>query len=182
VHGIPAFVIAVLFAYLFTTLWPLFPFGAPYNAALTPGFNWAFISNLAYHAVLPVAAYAASGFGAWALTMKSSVVSVLGDDFVLAIEVRGLTMAQRLSYIGRNAILPLFTALTISIGFLFGGSIFIEQIFDYPGLGYLLNSAVSARDYPLMDGAFILITVAVIVFNIVADILYPIIDPRIRNQ
>ena len=181
-HGIPAFVIAVVIAYLFSTVWRLFPFGAPYDATIQPGFTLAFIGNLAYHAVLPVAAYAISGFGGWALTMKSSVVSVLGDDFVLAMEIRGLTTWQRFMYIGRSAILPLFTALTISIGFLFGGSIFIEQIFDYPGLGYLLNSAVSARDYPLMDGAFLLITVAVIAFNIVADIVYPLIDPRIRNR
>jgi peptide/nickel transport system permease protein len=77
--------------------------------------------------------------------------------------------------------LPLFTILTLSVGFMFGGSIFIETIFDYPGLGYTINSALAARDYPLMDGAFLMITVAVIVATIVADLLYTVLDPRIQR-
>lgn len=180
-HGIPQFILALSLAYFFTTIWPIFPYGSPYNAALTPGFNLPFIGSLVKHAVLPVAAYAISGYGGWALTMKSSVISVLGDDFILAAELRGLTPGIRLGYIARNAFLPLFTALTLSIGFMFGGSVFIEQIFDYRGLGNLLLSAQGQLDYPLMTGAFLIITVAVIAANILADFLYVVIDPRIRT-
>jgi len=180
-HGVPQFVMALLLAYLFTTEWAIFPFGAPYDASIPVGFSPAFIGSLVSHAILPVAAYALSSYGGWLLTMKSSVVSVLGDDFVLAAELRGIRPITRLRYIGRNAILPLFTILALSIGFMFGGSVFIEDIFDYPGLGQLLLQSINRRDYPLMSGAFLLITVAVIVANILADLLYGVIDPRVRK-
>lgn len=180
-HGIPQFVMALMLAFLFTTLWPIFPFGAPYNAELSPGFNLPFILSVAYHAVLPVSAYALSSYGGWLLTMKSSVVSVLGDDFVLASELRGLKPSIRFGYIARNAILPLFTIFALSLGFMFGGSLFIENIFDYNGLGNLLLTSINNRDYPLMSGAFLFITVAVILSNILADFLYSVVDPRIRR-
>lgn len=180
-HGVPQFVMAVLLAYLFTTLLPIFPFGAPANIELNPGFNLPYIFSLIVHAILPVAAYALSSYGGWMLTMKSSVVSVLGDDFVLAAELRGLSPLTQLRYIGRNALLPLFTIFALSIGFMFGGAIFIEDIFDYPGLGHLLLTSLDARDYPLMTGTFLLITVAVVVANILADLIYTIIDPRVRG-
>ncbi len=180
-HGIPQFVMGLFLAYVFTTLWVIFPFGAPYNAALTPGLNWPFISSLVRHAVLPVATYALSSYGGWMLTMKSSVITVLGDDFILASEVRGIKMSTQVKYIAHNAILPLFTVFALSIGFMFGGSIFIEDIFDYPGLGNLLLHAINSRDYPLMTGAFLLITAAVIISNIFADFLYSVVDPRIRR-
>jgi peptide/nickel transport system permease protein len=181
-HGIPQFVVALLLAFLFTTLWPIFPFGAPYNASLTAGFNLPFIGSVAYHAILPVAAYAISSYGGWMLTMKSSVISVLGDDFVLAAELRGVKPRIRFGYIARNAILPLFTVFALSLGFMFGGSLFIENIFDYNGLGNLLVTSISNRDYPLMSGAFLFITIAVILSNIVADFLYSVVDPRIRRS
>ncbi|MCL5972378.1 MAG: ABC transporter permease [Firmicutes bacterium] len=180
-HGIPQFIMALGLAYVFTTIFKIFPFGAPYNAAISPGFTIPFIGSLARHAVLPIAAYAISGFGAWALTMRASVTSVLGDDYILAAELRGVTPSIRLRYIARNAMLPLFTILTLSVGFMFGGSIFIETIFDYPGLGYTINTALAARDYPLMDGAFLMITAAVIIATIVADLLYTVLDPRIQR-
>ncbi|MCL5063889.1 MAG: ABC transporter permease [Firmicutes bacterium] len=179
-HGIPQLILALLLAYLFTTIWAIFPYGSPYDAAIAPGFTLPFIGSLAWHAVLPVAAYAISSYGGWALTMKSSVISVLGDDFILASELRGLKPRIRIGYIARSAILPLFTTLTLSIGFMFGGSVFIEEIFDYRGLGYMLITATGNLDYPLMAGSFLIITVAVIVANIVADFLYTAIDPRIR--
>ncbi len=180
-HGIPQFVMGLFLAYVFTTLWVLLPFGAPYNAELTPGLNGPFISSLIRHAILPVATYALSSYGGWLLTMKSSVITVLGDDFILAAEVRGLKMGTRVRYIAHNAILPLFTIFALSIGFMLGGSLFIENIFDYPGLGNLLLHAINSRDYPLMSGAFLLITVSVILSNIATDFLYSVVDPRIRR-
>lgn len=180
-YGVPQFVMALFLAYLFTTLLPIFPFGAPYNILDTPGWNLPFIGSLIWSAFLPVVAYALSSYGGFMLAMRSSVVSALGDDFVLAAELRGLRPVTQLRYVARNALLPLFTVFAISIGFMFGGAIFIEQIFDYPGLGQLLVTSIDARDYPLMSGAFLLITVAVIVVNILADLLYVFIDPRVRT-
>ncbi|MHB1432840.1 MAG: ABC transporter permease [Streptosporangiaceae bacterium] len=181
-HGIPQFVIAILLAYAFTTIWAIFPFGAPYDVTISPGWNLPFIWSLITHAFLPVVAYALSSYGGWLLTMKSSVISVLGDDFILAAELRGLRPLTIARYIARNAMLPLFTILALSIGFMFGGSIFIEEIYDYPGLGYTLLSSIGKRDYPLMTGTFLIITTAVILTNILADLLYGVIDPRVRRS
>jgi peptide/nickel transport system permease protein len=180
-HGIPQFVLAVMLAYVFTTLWGTFQLIGPYNAADSPGLNLPFIGSVIVQAVLPVFAYALSSYGGWLLTMKSSVVSVLGDDFILAAELRGLGPLTVARYVARNAMLPLFTILALSIGFMFGGSIFIEEIFNYPGLGYSLFTSVQKHDYPLMTGAFLIITVAVIACNILADLLYAVIDPRVRS-
>jgi peptide/nickel transport system permease protein len=180
-HGIPQFVLAVMLAYVFTTLWGTFQLIGPYNAADSPGLNLPFIGSVIVQAILPVFAYALSSYGGWLLTMKSSVVSVLGDDFILAAELRGLRPLTVARYVARNAMLPLFTILALSIGFMFGGSIFIEEIFNYPGLGYSLFTSVQKHDYPLMTGAFLIITVAVVVCNILADLLYAVIDPRVRS-
>jgi peptide/nickel transport system permease protein len=182
-HGIPQFVMAVLFIELFCTLWPIFPYGSPYDLeAVTEGWNLPFIWNLITHAFLPVMVYALSSYGGWLLGMRSSVISVLGDDFILAAELRGLKPSITARYVARNAMLPLFTILALSIGFMFSGSVFIEQLFVYPGLGETLLTSVTKEDYPLMEGAFLLITASVIAANIVADLLYTVIDPRIRRN
>lgn len=181
-HGVPQFVMALLLAYLFTTLWPIFPYGAPYSIMDTPGWNFPYIESLVYSAVLPVLAYALSSYGAWMLTMKSSVITVLGDDFVLAAELRGMTPMIQLRYMVRNALLPLFTILALSIGMMFGGAVFIEEIFNYPGLGELMINSINARDYPLMAGTFLFISVAVIVCNLLADLAYAFIDPRVKTE
>ena len=93
--------------------------------------------------------------------------------------LRPLTVAR---YITRNAMLPLFTILAIALGLLFGGSIFIEDVFNYPGLGQLMINSITTKDFPVLDGAFLLIIVAVIVANKLADLTYPLIDPRIRRS
>ncbi|HET6213829.1 MAG TPA: ABC transporter permease [Micromonosporaceae bacterium] len=181
-HGVPPFVIGILLVALFTRVWKLFPSGGQYNAdEVSPGFYLDFFGNVAYHAVLPATAYALASYGGWLLAMRSSVASVLGDDFLLAAELRGLTRLTQFRYLVRNAILPLFTVLAISFGLMFGGAIFIERIFNYPGLGMLLIGSIGARDYSMMSGAFLLITVAVIAANILADLLYTAIDPRVRR-
>ncbi|MBB6343613.1 ABC transporter permease [Nonomuraea muscovyensis] len=180
-HGIPQYVLAMLLVVIFATLIPILPADGPVDILFEPGFNAGYIGSLIEHAVLPVATYALSAYGGWILAMKSSVVTVLGDDFILAAELRGMKRSIIFRYIARNAILPLFTILALSLGLLLGGAVFIEKIFNYPGLGLLLISSINDRDYALMGGAFLLITVAVIVANIVADLFYAVIDPRVRS-
>jgi peptide/nickel transport system permease protein len=180
-HGIPTYMTASLLVFFFTVKWPIFPFGDAYDIEDTPGFNAPFLGSVVSHAALPVAAYAIAGYGAWMLVTKSSVVSVLGDDFVIAAELRGITPFRRMRYIARNAMLPLFTILALSAGYLFGGSLFIETIFNRQGLGALQFNSIGARDYPLMMGSFLVLTTSVIVVNIIADLLYPVIDPRVRR-
>lgn len=180
--GVPVFVIALVMEALLHTELHLLPYGDTSDVTLDPGWNGPYIWSVIQHGVLPVLTYALLGYGGWLLTMRSSVVSVLGDDFILAAELRGLPHTTRLRYVSRNAILPLFTVFALSIGYLLGGSVLIENIFDYPGLGNVLLQAIGARDYPLMTGAFLVITVAIIVANIAADMFYAVIDPRVRRS
>ncbi|GLW73897.1 peptide ABC transporter permease [Kitasatospora phosalacinea] len=179
--GVPSFVLALLLAFLFHTLWNVLPYGDTSDVTIAPGFTAEYLGSVATHAVLPVATYALLGYGGWLLTMKSSVASVLGDDFILAAELRGIAPATRMRYVGRNAVLPLFTTLALSVGHMFAGSVLIEDVFDYPGLGNLLLKSIGNRDYPLMGGAFLLITVTIVVANILAELLYSVIDPRVRR-
>ncbi|MET9344092.1 MULTISPECIES: ABC transporter permease [unclassified Nonomuraea] len=180
-HGIPQYVLAMLLVVIFATLIPILPADGPVDILFEPGFNAGYLGSLAEHAVLPVATYALSAYGGWILAMKSSVVTVLGDDFILAAELRGMKRSIIFRYVARNAILPLFTILALSLGLLLGGAVFIEKIFNYPGLGWLLIDSITLRDYALMGGAFLLITVSVVVANIVADLFYTVIDPRVRS-
>ncbi|MEV4112463.1 ABC transporter permease [Nonomuraea sp. NPDC049695] len=180
-HGVPQYVLGLLLSAIFATLIPILPADGPVDILFEPGFNAGYIGSLVEHAVLPVLTYALAAYGGWILAMKSSVVTVLGDDFILAAELRGMKRSIIFRYIARNAILPLFTILALSLGVLLGGAVFIERIFNYPGLGLLLLDSITMRDYALMGGAFLLITVSIIVANILADLFYSVIDPRVRS-
>jgi peptide/nickel transport system permease protein len=181
-NGIPVFVIASLLFYIFTTEWAIFPQGGTVSILYTPGWNAGYIGSLITHAILPVIAYTLAGLGAWVLTTKSSVISVLGDDFILAAELRGIGPLTVARYIVRNAMLPLFTIFALALGLMLGGSVFIEDVFNYPGLGQLILTSETSADYPVLTGAFLLIIVAVIVANFLADLAYPLIDPRVRRS
>lgn len=180
-RGLPDYVVALLLAAVFATMWPILPRSGSVDIAQEPGWNLGYLGSLAQHATLPVLTYALSAYGGWILAMRSSVVTVLGDDFILAAELRGLTRGYVFRYVARNAILPLFTILALSLATLFGGALFIERIFNYPGLGYTIVESIGERDFTLMSGVFLLITVSIIVANIAADLLYTMIDPRVRR-
>ena len=178
-NAIPNYVVAIILLYFLADLHHVFPNGGAYSATVSPGWNFPFLESVARHVALPVIAYIISAVGGWALGMKSSVVSTLGEEYISVARSRGIDNRRILqSYVGRNAILPLATSLGLSIGFMFGGSVFIETLFNYPGIGYYLIQAVDGRDYTLMMGAFILITVAVVAANWLTDIMTQKLDPR----
>jgi peptide/nickel transport system permease protein len=113
--------------------------------------------------------------------MKSNTINTLGEDYVTVARARGLSDRRiTTAYVGRNALLPLVSSLAISIGFAIGGSTLIETYFVYPGIGKRLAAAVTNRDYPVMQGVFLMITFVVIFSNLFADFLYSVLDPRIR--
>jgi peptide/nickel transport system permease protein len=182
INGIPTYIIAILLFYVFTTEWAILPQGGTVSILYAPGWNAGYIGSLITHAILPVAAYTLAGLGAWVLTTKSSVISVLGDDFILASELRGIRPLIIARYILRNAMLPLFTILAIALGLMFSGSVFIEDVFNYPGLGQQMLTSLTNDDYPVLSGAFLIIIVAVIAANFLADLTYPLIDPRVRRS
>jgi len=180
--AVPNYLVAIVLLYLLADLHPIFPTGAAYSVNVTVGFSWAFIASVVVHAVLPIASYVVTSFAGWALAMKGTAVSVLGAEYVRAAESRGVG-ARRVTqtYVGRNSMLPQVTSLALSAGFMFGGSVLIETYFSYPGIGDQLGQAVNSRDYAVMMGCFLLITVAVVVANFLVDLLYPLVDPRIAR-
>jgi peptide/nickel transport system permease protein len=178
--AIPNYLVAIVLLYFFADQHAWFPLDGTYSVGLTPGLNWPFIQSALDHAVLPIATYFIVSFGGWALLMKGSVVTTLGADYVRAAESWGLSSRRvTQSYIGRNSLLPMVTNLALSVGFLFGGAVFVETYFTYPGIGYYLINAVNSRDYSLMMGCFIVITVSVVFANLLVDLMYPLVDPRI---
>lgn len=147
------------------------------------GFTSEFILDALAHAALPILVYVLTSVGGWILQMKSSTTQVLEDDYVTVAHARGLGRRRiHVSYVGRNAILPLFTQFAVQLGFVVGGSTLVEQLFKYGGVGYYFYDAIRAHDYPVVQGFILLITVSVIAANLVADLLLARIDPRIRVE
>jgi len=119
--------------------------------------------------------------GGWMLGMRNNMIGVLSQDFIVMAEAKGLRDRRvMLTYAARNAILPSLTGFAMSLGFVLGGALLTEIVFSYPGLGFVLLNAVNARDYPLMQGIFLLITMAVLLANLLVDVLYVVLDPRAR--
>ncbi|MBN1580814.1 MAG: ABC transporter permease [Anaerolineae bacterium] len=160
---------------------PIAQMRGAYTPGMQVGFSWVFLKDVLFHASLPIATYVLTTAGGWTLAMKSNTINTLGEDYVTVARARGLSDGRiTTAYVGRNALLPLVSALAINIGFAIGGSTLIESYFVYPGIGGRLNSAVTNRDYPVMQGVFLMITFVVIFSNLFADLLYSFLDPRIR--
>lgn len=180
--AVPAYVTALLLIWQLAAIHSIFPVQGNYSSSVTAGFNGAFIVSVLYHAILPIAASTIAAFGGWALWMKGSTVSTLGADYIRASESWGLTKRRiNQTYIGRNSMLPLVTNLALSLGTMFGGGLFVETFFTYPGIAYYMVQAIDNRDYPLMMGCFIILTAATVIANFIIDLLYPLIDPRIAR-
>jgi len=183
VSSIPQYIVGILLIVIFIFELRWFPTGGRYSLGVRPGFTWEFISDVLWHATLPILTYTIVSTGSWAITMRGSVTSVLGEDYVLAAEARGLRKGRIMKkYVMRNAILPLFTQLLITIGYMFAGAVFIENIFAYAGIGYTLLWALNNRDYPLLQGIFSIITFSVIAANLFTDLIYGKLDPRVRAR
>jgi len=179
----PDFITALVLLIVFAITLDWFPARGAYKVGLTPGFNWPFIKSLIHHAALPVLAYTFESSAAWALAMKGSAVSVLGEDYITAARVRGLKEGRiAIFYMGRNAILPLITTLAISLGCMIGGATFIETIFSYPGIGWFFGEALIRRDFGMMQGLFLAQAATVIFANLITDLVYTRLDPRIRLE
>lgn len=186
ITSIPNYVIAMLIVVIFGVTYEVFDVGkirGAYSPGMLPAFSFEFLIDALYHASLPIITYILCTIGNWMLMMKSSTVATLGEDYVNVARARGLSDGRiTTAYVGRNAILPLFTTLAISIGFVVGGSTLIESIFQYAGIGLKLSAALTERDYPVIQAIFIIITTSVVLANVLADLFYSLLDPRIRTE
>lgn len=182
VASMPQAVTALLMFFVFALTLQWFPLGFGYDPDLTPGWNPGFVGNVLHHAVLPLVTLILSMIATWVFTMRNAMVNVLGEDYIAMAKAKGLSSRRIMThYAARNAILPVVTAVSMALGFAVAGQVFVETVFNYPGIGQLIVKAVAARDYPLMQACFLLIVLCVLIANFVADILYVWLDPRLRK-
>lgn len=140
------------------------------------------LRDTAIHLILPSMTLALVLFGEYTLVVRSALLETFGEDFVLTARAKGLRpRVVLLRHALRNALLPVVTLVALSIGFIAGGSILIETVFSWPGIGLLSYDAIQARDYPMIQGTFLVITVSVVFCNLIADLLYARLDPRITT-
>ncbi len=181
-YGIPAFAFAVILMLIFAVDLKIFPPLNAYKLGLTPGFNLDFISSVAYHAILPIATLVLTTLSGWVFGMRNNMVTILNSDFMKFTELMGVKKKIIQKNATRNAILPNMTSFGISIGVSITGVILIQEIFSYQGLGEYLYQGIEGLDYPLVNGIFIVIVLISLVANFITDILYGVLDPRIRSE
>ena len=177
VDSMPLFFVGMLLILLFSVHLGLFPVIGSMPAA---GDGGAFVVEAGRRLVLPLATLTLAGIGPVYLVARSALASELQEDYVLMARAKGLAARRVRRHAQRNALLPVSTVMLTSLGTLVGGAAVVETVFSYPGLGRLIYESVLARDYPVLQGAFLLLTVGVLFANLVNDLLYPVLDPRVR--
>ncbi|MDQ2836680.1 MAG: ABC transporter permease [Actinomycetota bacterium] len=178
----PPFWLGLLLLYFTAFKHQWFPIKGGYSPGLSPNWSWYFVTDAIPHAVLPAFVLAITSLSGWVFGMRNNMINTLGEDYVTFAEANGLrgrTVALR--YAARNALLPNVTAFGLSLGAVIGGSVLVEGVFGYPGLGNLLYTAVTNRDFPLMQALFLVITVSMLVAIFIVDMLYVRLDPRVRR-
>lgn len=179
---VPYYIFAILLLDAFAYNWTIFPSGGRVNPGAPVGFNPEFIGSMLYHAALPFLSMLLATFGGPALEMRANSINVLGSDYVRVGRLRGLpeyVLGTR--YVAKNGILPLYTGFMISLAVMFGGSVILEEIFSYTGMGYYIIRAFHWRDYTLMMGSFILLSTVTVIGILLADLTYSRLDPRIET-
>jgi len=139
------------------------------------------VPDLARHLILPTLTLTILYLGEYMLIMRSSILEVLSEDYILTAKAKGMSQWQVLMrHALKNAMLPIVTLIALNLGFTVSGAIYIEAVFSYDGLGKLFQDALTKQDYPLLQGAFLLLAISVILANMIADILYTYLDPRVK--
>ncbi|MFJ3081326.1 ABC transporter permease [Streptomyces halstedii] len=183
ISSVPYFWLGLIAISVFAVKWPLFPFEGGYDNSLVPAFDWPFISSALYHGVLPGVTIVLSAIAGWILGMRNMMVTVSSEDYVMVAQAKGLSERRVMfAYAARNAVLPSISAFALSLGFIVSGTLLVEVVFNYPGIGFQLLQAVGAKDYPLMQGVFLVITLSVLAANLLADMAYAFLDPRTRKE
>jgi peptide/nickel transport system permease protein len=180
---IPYYVVAFILLLIFGFVWPILPISGGFGMNVSPGLNWAFISSVLQHSLLPAISLVLVGFGSWFLGMRALVSNIVTEDYVTYAELAGVRRPRIIrSYVMRNALVPQITGLAMALGTVFSGTIITEQVFNYPGLGSLLIDAVFGGDYSVVLAVSTVSIVAVATTIFVVDLLYPLLDPRIRTE
>ena len=178
----PYYILALILVFLFAFQWRFFPLSGAYSVGLRPGLTPAFVVDVLHHAILPALSIVLVSLGWWFLSMRSLITGLRGEDYILLAEAKGLTERRIMwSYAFRNALLAQVTGLALSLGQVVGGALITEVIFAYPGVGWLIYNSIRGLDFPVIQGSVLLLIVAVASANLLIDLAYPLIDPRIRG-
>jgi peptide/nickel transport system permease protein len=178
----PYFFIAFLALDLFSTRLGWFPSGQAYSLGAYPAWNLTYATDVLDHAVLPALTIVVCSAAGWIVGMRNVMVTTMDEDYVLVAQAKGLPKRRVVWYAARNAVLPSVSGFALAIGFVVSGALLTEIVFSYPGVGWILLQAVNNRDYPLLQGIFLVITFAVLAANLVADFVYVVLDPRTRQE
>lgn len=182
IGSFPYFWLASLALYFLGFHWSLFPLRHAYADDMVPNMSWEFFGSVLRHLILPAGTILLVSIGGWMLGMRNTMIGILAEDYITMAEAKGLSQNRVMfSYAARNALLPNITAVGMALGFVISGALVTETVFAYPGLGFQLLTAVRNLDYPLMQGIFLMITFAVLGANLLVDILYVRMDPRVRG-
>jgi peptide/nickel transport system permease protein len=182
-QAMPYFFFALILLELLAVRAHLFPIGQGYSGGLVPGWHWDFISSAIYHSLLPAFTIVIASVAGWMLQMRNVMLTTIGEDYVLAAQAKGLPSHRVVwTYATRNALLPQLQGFGLALGFVVSGAIVMEIVFSYPGIGLLLLNAVTSNDYPLMQAIFLVITFAVLVANLIVDVIIVVADPRARAR
>lgn len=183
ISAIPYFCLALILLYVFGFTLNWFPVSGGYDRFISPDWSPDFISSAIQHAILPAITFVVASISGWMLGMRNAMIMTLSEDYVLMAQAKGLaTRRVMVNYAARNAILPNITGFAIALGQVVAGQLFLEIVFSYPGIGYSLFQAVQNSDYALMQGIFLIITVAVMGANFLVDMVYTVLDPRVRQE
>jgi peptide/nickel transport system permease protein len=182
-QAIPYFFLALILLSVLAVTLHVLPIGEGYAGGLIPGWNWPFIGSAIYHSLLPAFTIVITSVAGWMLQMRNVMITTIGEDYVLAGQAKGLSNRRViLTYAARNALLPQLQGFGLALGFVVSGAIVMEIVFSYPGIGLLLLDAVSSNDYPLMQAIFLVITLAVLLANLIVDLVIVAFDPRVRAR
>jgi peptide/nickel transport system permease protein len=181
-YSTPYFLLGMALLLLFASQLRWFPTFGMVTSGATYASLFDHVADIARHLVLPVATVALGLIGQYAIVMRSSIVETLSEDYVTTARAKGLSSIRILrAHALPNALLPTVTLIAINLGYVVAGAITVEVVFNWPGLGTLTVEALSARDYPVLQGVFLLLSISVVLANLVADLVYGRLDPRVRG-
>lgn len=186
--AIPFFWLGLIFQVIFGVMitvfgFHLFPVAHGFGGNVVEGPNIPFILSVLHHAFLPLITLILISFPSFALLMRNTISTIINEDYVLMARAKGLrTWRLKKFYVNKNAKLPVATSVALALGSIVGGAFLVEVVFSYPGIGYVLYNAVTTKDFPLIDGIFLVITFTVMIANFLVDILYSVLDPRVVLQ
>jgi peptide/nickel transport system permease protein len=183
-QAIPYFFLALIVVQVFALTLHWFPSAGGYDgSSVSPGWNWPFLSNAIDYAFLPALTIVVTSVAGWMLQMRNVMVTTVGEDYVVAAQAKGLSDRRVIfTYAARNALLPQLQGFGLALGFVVSGALVMELVFGYPGIGKLLIDAVGSSDFPLMQAIFLFITFAVLIANLIIDMILVAIDPRVRTR